>query len=101
MTASDFLKMNRTTGLFEVSESPDFSTGGDALSFGFAQANSNPSNTPSSNVVFMDWGVDNWAVTVTTESGGSTDPVPEPGTLALFGAALIGFAVYRRRRATS
>jgi len=29
---------------------------------------------------------------------GTPNPVPEPGTWALFGAAAIGFAVYRRRR---
>jgi len=31
---------------------------------------------------------------------GDRNPVPEPGTLALFGAALIGFGLMRRRRAT-
>jgi len=28
----------------------------------------------------------------------SGNPIPEPGTFALFGAALIGFGIYRRRR---
>ena len=30
---------------------------------------------------------------------GQVDPVPEPGTYAMFGLALAGYAIYRRRRA--
>ncbi len=29
---------------------------------------------------------------------GSLDPIPEPGTLALIGAALVGYGVWRRRK---
>jgi hypothetical protein len=99
LAASNFLRLNPVSGLFEAGQSPDFSTSGDVMHFGFAQANSNPSNTPNYNVVNMDWGVDNWSVTVNTEAAtGGTDPVPEPGTLALFGIVVLGYGAYRRRR---
>ncbi|MHC4410119.1 MAG: PEP-CTERM sorting domain-containing protein, partial [Planctomycetota bacterium] len=95
LTASDFYVIDRAGGGLTPG-SPDFSTGGDSISFGFATANSNPGGPVN---VVVNWGVDNWSVTVNTEStGGGTDPVPEPGTFALFGVALVAYGAYRRRR---
>jgi len=51
-------------------------------------------------------GIDRLVLSTTSSSASTTlidnvdvDPVPEPGTYTMFGLALAGYAIYRRRRA--
>jgi len=90
LTASNFLALNGMGGV-TAGANPDFSAGGGAIRFGYVTTN-------SVGAAFeLEWGVDNWSVTVDTDA--TTGPVPEPGTLALLGASLlIGYGAYRRRR---
>ena len=77
----------------------------------------NKPNSQSGNLVTL-WGATNYDHNLGTPvigneidlmAGGAgidlrlqlADPVPEPGTFALFGLAGLGFAVYRRRRKTA
>jgi len=83
LTAVSFIRMDSVAG------NPDFSTSGSPITFGFVTANSG-GNT-------IQVGYDNWSTTLTTAS----DPVPEPGTFALFGLAALGAYVIRRRRKAS
>ena len=92
LSAANFIALNGTGGA-TLGDNPDFSIGGGAVQFGYVT--SNTANQAFEN----EWGVDNWSVTVNTE-GTSTNPIPEPGTYALFGMALIGYGIYRRRKAS-
>jgi hypothetical protein len=44
---------------------------------------------------------DAWGIDDTTFNTGASVPAPEPGTLALFGTALAGLVLYRRRRTSA
>lgn len=79
LTALEFTDGNLAT--------PDFSSSGGLITFGFARSNS----IPGAGGYIIDAGIDNWAVSINT-----VNPVPVPAALWLFGTALFGLAGLRR-----
>jgi PEP-CTERM motif len=89
-TAAAFQELDLTTGLVNALLNPNFS--GDAMTFGIAQPFGDPDNV---NAISTDAHItavyDDFSVTLKSAA------VPEPATLALFGAGLAGAAALRRR----
>ena len=68
----------------------DFSASGSLIAFGYQTSNS----TTQVDGRTSTWGIDNWAVTV--NQIGEPNPIPEPSSLLLVVAALVGLSIRAR-----
>lgn len=85
---SDSVSLNSAGSCFSARDSGD----SEGLVIDFADLLSTTSDP------IVDVGFVTSEFTITSQATGSAVPVPEPGSLAIFGAGLAGFAFLRRKR---